>query len=123
MIDGYIGHLSLSDRLYAYIKEHIAPQLGFYSPGTVYRVFKFTCSRSVYLYQERHSKVRIVAKFHQNHLPDSPSHPRKTGGKEYSNLLYVRSLGFTSTPHCVVRPLGYAQPGHRQRPPGGVSGG
>jgi len=31
----------------------------------------------------------------------------KTGEKEYSDLLYLRRLGFTSTPHYVVRPLGY----------------
>ena len=107
MKGGYLGHLSRSDPLYGYIQAHIAPQLGFYSPGAVYRVFKFTCSRSVYLYEERQSKVRIVAKFHENHLPGSPLPPRKTGEKEYSDLLYVRSLGFTSAPHYVVRPLGY----------------
>jgi hypothetical protein len=87
MIDEYLGHLSRSDPLYAYIQGHIVPQLGFYSPGAVYRVFKFSYSRAVYLYEERHSKVRIVAKFHQNHLPSSPSHPWKTGEKEYSDLL------------------------------------
>lgn len=26
---------------------------------------------------------------------------------EYNDLLYIRSLGFTSRPHYVVRPLGY----------------
>ena len=107
MIDGYLGHLSRSDPLYAYIQGHITPQLGFYSPDAVYRVFKFNYSRAVYLYEERHSRVRIVAKFHENHLPGSSLFPRKTGEKEYSDLLYVRSLGFTSTPHYVVRPLGY----------------
>jgi aminoglycoside phosphotransferase (APT) family kinase protein len=33
--------------------------------------------------------------------------PQKTGEKEYSDLLYLRSLGFASAPHYVVRPLGY----------------
>jgi hypothetical protein len=107
MKERYLGHLSRSDPLYGYIQGHIAPRLGLNAPGAVYRVYKFTCSRAVYLYEERHSKVRIVAKFHENQLPGSPLSARKSGEKEYSDLLYVRSLGFTSRPHYVVRPLGY----------------
>jgi hypothetical protein len=64
MKDRYLGDLSHSDPLYGYIQGHIAPQLGFNSPGAVYRVFKFTYSRAVYLYEELHRRVRIVAKFH-----------------------------------------------------------
>ena len=107
MKDRYLGDLSHSDPLYGYIQGHIAPQLGFHSPGAVYSVFKFAYSRAVYLYEELHSRVRIVAKFHEERLPGSPLFPQKAGEKEYSDLLYVRSLGFTSTPHYVVRPLGY----------------
>ena len=103
----YLGHLSHGDPMYSYIQGHIAPQLGVNSSDAVYRVFKFTYSQSVYLYEEQQCKVRIVAKFHENHHPGLPLLPQKTGEKEYSDLLYVRSLGFTSTPHHVVRPLGY----------------
>ena len=103
----YFGHLSHGDPLYGYIQGHIAPQLGFISPGAVYRVFKFTYSQAVYLYEERQGRVRIVAKFHENHHAGLPLLPQKTEEKEYSDLLYLRSLGFTSTPHYVVRPLGY----------------
>jgi hypothetical protein len=103
----YLGLLSHRDPLYGYLQNYIGPQLGFSSPDAVYRVFKFTDSQSVYLYEERHGRVRIVAKFHENHHPGSPLLPHKTGEKEYSNLLYVRSLGFTAAPHHVVRPLGY----------------
>jgi len=102
----YLGHLSHDDALYGYVQEHIAPQLGFRSPDAVYRVFKFTCSQAVYLYEERRGRVRIVVKFHENYHPGSPFRSEKTGEKEYRDLLYLRSLGFTSTPHYVVRPLG-----------------
>ena len=103
----YLGHLPSSDPLYSHIQRHIAPQLGLDLPGAVYRVFKFTCSQAVYLYEERRGRVRIVVKFHENHHPGSPFRLEKTGEKEYSDLLYLRRLGFTSTPHYVVRPLGY----------------
>jgi hypothetical protein len=36
MKDRYLGDLSHSDPLYGYIQGHIAPQLGFNSPGAVY---------------------------------------------------------------------------------------
>ncbi|MBE3065013.1 MAG: phosphotransferase [Spirochaetes bacterium] len=103
----YLGHLSHSDPLYGYIQGHIAPQLGFNFPGAVYRVFKFTCSQAVYLYEEQQGRVRIVVKFHEQHLQARPLLRQNTGEKEYCDLLYLRSLGFTSTPHYVVRPLGY----------------
>lgn len=103
----YLGHLSRSDPLYGYLQGHISPHLGFTSSSALYRVFKFTCSQSVYLYEERHSNIRIVAKYHEKHPPGSPFHLQNTGEKEYSNLLYIRSLGFASTPHYVVKPLGY----------------
>jgi aminoglycoside phosphotransferase (APT) family kinase protein len=103
----YLGYLSQSDPLYGYIEGHIAPQLGFNSPGAIYRVFKLTWSQAVYLYEERQGRVRIVAKFHDEHHPGAPLLPQKTGEKEYRDLRYLRSLGFTSAPHYVVRPLGY----------------
>jgi len=107
MTGTYLGHLSDRDPLYAYLQMHIAPQMGCDSPGAEYRVFKFTCSQSVYAYEERQGRVRVVVKFHNQHSPGSALHARNTGEKEYCDLLYVRSLGFTSTPHYVVRPLGY----------------
>jgi Phosphotransferase enzyme family len=103
----YLGNLSRSDPLYGHIQGHIAPQLGFDFPGAVYRVFKFTCSQDVYLYEELQGRVRIVVKFHANRHSNSPLLPQNTGEKEYHDLLYLRSLGFTSTPHYVVKPLGY----------------
>lgn len=103
----YLGHLSHSDPLYGYIEGQIATQLGFNSTGADYRVSKFAYAQSVFLYEERHGRARMVAKFYNSHHPGSPLLPRKTGEKEYSDLVYVRSLGFTSAPHHVVRPLGY----------------
>ena len=103
----YLGHLDHRDPLYGYIQGDIAPQLGFFFPDAVYRVFKFTCSQSVYLYEEREGRIRIVVKFHEQHHPGSPFPLRSTGEKEYGDLLYVRGIGFTSAADYVVKPLGY----------------
>jgi len=107
MTGRYLGHPTHGDPLYRYIQEQIAPQLGFNSTGADYRVFKFTCSQSVYLYEERQGRIRIVVKFHEQHHPGSAFPLHSTGEKEFSDLLYVRDRGFTSTPLYVVKPLGY----------------
>jgi hypothetical protein len=103
----YLSHLSSNDPLYDYIQGHIAPQLGVHSAGADYRVYKFDYSQAVYLYEAVDGKVCIVAKFHANHRQGSSLPFQKTGEKEYRDLLYIRSLGFTAAPHYVVRPLGY----------------
>jgi len=107
MQDVYLNDLSPSDPLYGYIQGYIAPQLGFNSPGAVYKVFKFVYAQAVYLYEEQKGRIRIVVKFHPEHHPGVPLPPQKSGEKEYRDLLYVRSLGFSSMPYYVVKPLGY----------------
>lgn len=107
MKGSYLGHLSHTDPLYSYIQDHIAPQLGLITPNADYRVFKFTCSQSVYLYEEIDNKIRMVAKFHPSYHLGTASLPAQTGEKEFSDLLFVRSLGFTAPSHYVDKPLGY----------------
>ena len=78
----YLGHLSSSDPLYSHIQRHIAPKLGLDFPDAVYRVFKFTCSQAVYLYEEMQGRVRIVAKFHDTQHSKKPLSTQKTGDDE-----------------------------------------
>lgn len=104
MFDRYMGHLDHRDPLHDYLKDHIVPQLGVGSAGVEFRVFQSACSRNVYLYEEKHSGVRLVGKFYP---PKSPSQQMKTGEIEFGNLVYLRGLGFDSAPHYVVRPLGF----------------
>ena len=105
MIGRYLGHLDYHDPLHGYLRDHIIPQLGIGLPDVEFRVFQSTCSHNVYLYEERHSKTRLVGKFYP---PQNPSgqHP-KTGEVEFCNLVYLRGLGLDSPPHHVVRPLGF----------------
>lgn len=99
-----MGHLDHLDPLHGYLKDHIVPQLGVDSEGVEFRVFQSACSRNVFLYEEKHSGVRLVGKFYP---PKSPSQQMKTGETEFGNLLHLRNLGFDSAPHYVVRPLGF----------------
>jgi hypothetical protein len=105
MIGRYLGHLDYRDPLHGYLRDHIVPQLGFGPAHVEFRVFQSACSRNVYLYEEKHSNAGLVGKFYP---PRSTSgqHP-KTGEVEFSNLVYLRGLGFDSLPHYVVKPLGF----------------
>lgn len=104
MFDKYLGHLDHLDPLDRYLRDCIAPQLGV-TAHAKFRVFQSTYSRNVYLYEEIHCNARLVGKFYP---PKRASRQNpKTGEVEFSNLVYLRSLGFDSPPHYVVRPLGF----------------
>ena len=105
MIGRYLGHLDHHDPLHRYLRDHILPQLGGGPANVEFRVFQSEGSRNVYLYEEEHSKVRLVGKFYP---PKSTSGEQlKTGEVEFSNLVFLRGLGLDSPPHYVVKPLGF----------------
>ena len=105
MFGRHLGHLDHQDPLHGYLRDQILPQLGVESAHAEFRVFQSACSRDVFLYEEKHSNARLVGKFYPPKF-DSGHHPQ-TGEAEFSNLLYLRGLGFDSWPHYVVKPLGF----------------
>lgn len=104
MTEHYLGHLSVEDPFYSYLRGEIAPQMGSVLPNARYRVFQFSDSRDVYLYEEIHTHARLVGKFYQS---SDPGHARWKGETEFKNLIHLRDLGFHSPPHYVVRPYGF----------------
>jgi hypothetical protein len=100
----YLGHLPAHDPVYKYFQYHIVPQLGVWLPDAQWQVFRFQGSRDVFLYEEKHSGIRLTGKFFKS--PD-PGQARRTGETEFNNLLFLRSIGFSSAPHYVVRPFGF----------------
>ncbi|NLI83254.1 MAG: aminoglycoside phosphotransferase family protein [Deltaproteobacteria bacterium] len=100
----YLGHLQREDPLYEYLQSQIAPQLGLHIPDACYRVFRFTDSQNVYLYEEKGGTVRWVAKFFKSW---DPQHACRKGETEFNNLTFLRRLGFCNRPHYVVRPFGF----------------
>ncbi|MEZ4524776.1 MAG: aminoglycoside phosphotransferase family protein [Desulfobacterales bacterium] len=104
MTENYLGRLGHEDPLYGWLQYHIAPQAGFSLPDAEYRVFSFSDSRDVYLYEEIHQGWKVVGKFFKS---SDPEHARKSGEIEFGNLLFLRDMGFSSSPHYVVRPYGF----------------
>lgn len=102
----YLGHLSTNDPFYGYLRHDIIPLLGERLNSPDFRVYRLPASNHVYLYEDRHSQLRIIGKFFGGvpHLgPEAALHHMD---REYNNLCHLRSIGFAGYPHYVVRPLG-----------------
>lgn len=69
-----------------------------------YSVFKFVYSRNVYLYVGENGAPKLVGKFFKSSKPD---HARHLGEREFNNLIFLRSLGFSKSPHHIVKPYGF----------------
>ncbi|MEW6262251.1 MAG: aminoglycoside phosphotransferase family protein [Thermodesulfobacteriota bacterium] len=103
----YLGHLSSGDPLYSYLRDHIAPQMGFDSPRPEFRVHQFNNYRHVYLYEDEQGAFKVVGKFRPPDSKKNPHQARMAGETEFGNLLFLRGLGLSALPHYVVRPLGF----------------
>lgn len=102
----YLGHLAGNDPLRHYLRAEILRQLGYWDANAEFRVFRLGEHDSVYLYEERHSGLRVVGKFFAP--PDQPGTcaTQLQMDHEYENLLQLRSYGLDGYPHNVIRPLG-----------------
>lgn len=102
----YLGHLRGNDPLFHYLKADILPQLGYTGRPVQIRVFSMSSKQNVYLYEEKHSGIKVVAKFfgspHQTGSDETNRHLQK----EFNNLNLLRCYGLVGYPHLVVRPLG-----------------
>jgi hypothetical protein len=102
----YLGHLSRSDPLYEYLRHAILPQLGANGTKPDFRVYQITASNHVYLYQERRSKARVIGKFYGGIMGRLQESACRRMEREFNNLNYIRSLGFSAYPHYIPKPLG-----------------
>lgn len=103
----YLGHLSRDDPFYGYLRHDIFPILNIgLDKSPDFRVYRLPASNHVYVYEERHSYARIVGKFFGGVSRLSSAGARDRMEREYSNLNYLRGIGFTGYPHYVPRPLG-----------------
>ena len=85
----------------------VLPQLGFDNTLPDFRVYMLQASNHVYLYEDRHSQTRIIGKFFDNISDRSSETAYHHMYKEFNNLNYLRSIGFSGYPHYVARPLGH----------------
>ena len=102
----YLGTLSRGDPLYGYLCGDILPQMGARCDASEFRVYRFRASNHVYLYEDQRSGERVIGKFF-GAVSDRPSETAfRYMEREFNNLSYLRSIGFSDYPHYVARPLG-----------------
>ncbi len=102
----YLGHLAGNDPLRYYLHAEILPQLGYGNGSADFRVFRLGEHESAYLYEERHSGLRVVGKFFARSYQIGTESSRQRLDREYANLLHLRGYGLDGYPHYVIRPLG-----------------
>jgi aminoglycoside phosphotransferase (APT) family kinase protein len=102
----YLGHLPDHDPLRYYLQAEILPQLGYGDAHAAFRVFRLGERDSVYLYEERHSGLRVVGKFFAPTYQPGDAASQWRMEREYENLRRLRDHGLDGYPHHVIRPLG-----------------
>ena len=101
----YLGHLSADDPLYGYLRDDIFPQIGVHARSPGFRVYQLPSSNDVYLYEDEQTRRGSLENFSAA-CPVWTRTATRHMDREFSNLTYLRSLGFTGYPHYVARPLG-----------------
>ncbi|MGV8124075.1 MAG: phosphotransferase [Candidatus Xenobiia bacterium LiM19] len=98
----YLGYLEWNDPLYRHLVG-LLHSSGLNGHLPAFRVFRLSGSKEVFLYEEEQHLWKVVAKFF----------PPLDGGsrgavREFDNLSYLRSIGFSRYPHRVARPISFA---------------
>ncbi len=101
----YLGRLQPHDPLYDYLKERIFPHFfAEYHPHQ-FRVFQFPASNEVFLYEETHSRQRVIGKFF-GRMDEDPRQAWERAHHEWQNMHHLRHLGFNSQRLYIPQPLG-----------------
>jgi hypothetical protein len=103
----YCGLLDRHDPLFYFLKEEIIPPLNGHSTYLDIHVFKMEGSKQIYLYEEEHTGIKIIGKFFPSSNRQNGFGQRSWAEHEFYNLCMVRAYGLASTPHRVVKPLGF----------------
>jgi len=102
----YLGRLPENDPLHGYLQHDIQPLINGSTAHTTYRVFRLHGSNDVYLYEDRHTGVKVVGKFFLSARKWDAKKAFSRLTSEFDNLCLMRDYGMDGYPHHVVRPLG-----------------
>jgi hypothetical protein len=102
----YLGHLPEADPLFSYLRHEALPRMGTNGRVPDFRVWRVRASNAVYVYEDRHSGKRVIAKFFRGVFGRSQENARRRMDHEYESLTHLRRLGLAGYPHYVARPLG-----------------
>jgi aminoglycoside phosphotransferase (APT) family kinase protein len=98
MIEEYLGILESHDPLYDILASRAFPDI----PHPIFHVSRMS-RPTVYKYTEERTGKSLVGKFYDTRRNGTSGAP--VWVDEYENLRAIRSFGFDTSPHVVVRPL------------------
>ncbi len=108
MAQNYLGSLPKHDPLHGYLSYDILPQVSDRVRRPEFRVFGLNCTNNqVYLYEEKHTRAKIIGKFFIDGPHQSVDKASKRARREYHNLVKLRNHGFSANPQQVIKPLAY----------------
>lgn len=102
----YLGRLSESDPLHAYLQHEIQPQITGAAGNSTYRVFGLNGSSDVYLYEDRRTGAKAIGKFFRTSRRTNAAKADSRLTREFNNLCTMRGYGLSGYLHHVVKPLG-----------------
>jgi hypothetical protein len=81
----HVGHLSLEDPLYGYLRDDILPRMDVHG-NPDFRVYKINASKNVYLYEDQNSRARVIGKFFGHGSHGAHGSAGQAMNQEYQNL-------------------------------------
>lgn len=99
----YLGHLSIYDPLYDYLRWEIFPQIGCTGNDGI-RVFGTNGSNEVYIYEDRQTNKKVVGKFFYSERKNNWEQAERLLNREYHNINQFRS--YLTDSHYAARILG-----------------
>jgi len=108
-VQGYLGYVERSDPLHAFLGHVVSERLGVHHPAPAFRVFRQSGSNEVYLYEERHTRTKLICKFYGRRFGRDRERAAGFARREVEGLRTLRKFGLVGSPHHVIRPLGVAE--------------
>jgi len=103
----FVGDLSKHDPLHHFLSHDVLPQIRQDIHHPEFSVFRFhSINNKVFLYEEKHTKTKVVGKFFNDGLHQSTKSSERAQ-REFQNLVTLRNSGFENHPHHVIKPLAY----------------
>lgn len=97
--------IDVKDPLYRHLSTVVLPRVGLKVKGPVFESSRLSTRETVYLFEEKKTRVCFVGKFF-GFRPQLSDHDRRNClNQEFKNLRLARKMGLHSVPHRVVQPL------------------
>jgi len=97
--------IEIKDPLYRHLSTVVLPRAGLEVKGPAFESRRLSTRETIYLFEEKKTRVCFVGKFFGFRPQLSGHHRRNCLNHEFKNLRLARNMGLCSVPNRVVQPL------------------